>query len=65
VPEQEAAVAEIDVVPRKSRTWMWWLLAIVIVAIALIVLTRPADDTRDAPVGSGSSRTTPSALHMT
>ena len=58
-------MADIDVVHRKSSSWMWWILAAVIILAVLFLLARDTDrgGSRTAPrSGPGSSMVTPTPL---
>ncbi|HEY8550166.1 MAG TPA: hypothetical protein VIL35_09445 [Vicinamibacterales bacterium] len=41
-------MADIDVVHKRSRAWVWWVLAVVVLAIVLWMMMRP-DRTMSAP----------------
>ena len=56
---EEAAVADIDVVKSKSSNWVWWVLAAVVVMLALVFMMRGRRD--NAPAGSSSSANAPAS----
>jgi hypothetical protein len=49
-------MADIDIVRKPSRTWLWILLALIVLAAIAFVLLRPADPTVvPAPATNGGA----------